>query len=99
ADDRATFTLLEPLNDPATQQAVLAERSLLKALGGGCQVPIGAATVVSGDTLTLRGVVIRPDGTRRIEAQRAGPRTDPEEIGRQLGGELLTRGAAELLKE
>jgi hydroxymethylbilane synthase len=98
ADDSATLTLLEPLNHPATRQAVLAERSLLKALGGGCQVPIGAAAAVHGDTLTLRGVVIRPDGTHRIEGQLAGPNTDAEEIGRGLAGELLNCGAAELLK-
>jgi hydroxymethylbilane synthase len=98
ADDLDTHTLLEPLNHAATRQAVLAERSLLQSLGGGCQVPIGAATSIVGDDLTLRGVVIRPDGSRRIEGQLTGPRSDPEQIGRQLARDLLARGAADLLK-
>src|ERR671933_315144 len=43
ADDRAALDLVRQLDDAPTRQAVLAERSLLRALGGGCQVPIGAA--------------------------------------------------------
>jgi len=76
---------------------VLAERALLRTLGGGCQVPIGADTSVAGEMLHLRGAVLAPDGTRRIEAAALGALADPETLGRQLAEELWRRGAADLL--
>jgi hydroxymethylbilane synthase len=98
AADTPTLTLLAPLNDPATHQAVTAERSLLYHLGGGCQVPIGAAAAVAGDRLTLRGAVLAPDGSRRIEGMLAGPAGDAETVGRRLAERLNADGAGELLR-
>ncbi|MCI0465199.1 MAG: hydroxymethylbilane synthase [Gemmataceae bacterium] len=95
--DLATRGLLEHLDHPATHWAVLAERALLRALGGGCQVPIGAATTVAVDRLMLRGVVLQPDGQRRIEGQISGPATTAEDLGQQLAQDLLARGARDLL--
>jgi hydroxymethylbilane synthase len=97
ADDAGTLALLRPLDDPPTRQAVLAERALLRGLGGGCQVPVGAATVVQDVELTLRGVVIRPDGGRRVEGRVAGPLAAAAELGGQLAELLLAQGARELL--
>ncbi len=90
--------LVEQLNDGPARQAVLAERALLRALGGGCQVPIGAAAKVDAGALTLRGVVLGPDGTRRVYAEAAGLAAEAEAIGRRLAEELLARGARELLQ-
>src|SRR5262245_3953353 len=64
ADDAAAYGIVAKINDPATMQAVLAERAMLRGLGGGCQVPIGAATHIDGATLTLFGAVLPPDGSR-----------------------------------
>jgi hydroxymethylbilane synthase len=97
AADAETLALLVQLSDPATHQAVRAERSLLRGLGGGCQVPIGAAACVAGTTLTIRGVVLPPDGTKRVEDTVTGPTDDPEELGRRLARMLLAKGARELL--
>jgi hydroxymethylbilane synthase len=97
ANDQATQEALERLNHPPTRQAVLAERSLLRALGGGCQVPLGAAAAVDGDTLTLRAAVLSPDGSRRVEAAGSGAAAEAEEVGRRLAEELLRRGARELI--
>ncbi len=58
ADDAETLRLLAPLNDPATRACVLAERALLRGLGGGCLVPIGALGTVAGETLHLRAAVL-----------------------------------------
>jgi len=96
-DDRAALDLLSALDDRPTRQAVLAERELLRALGGGCQVPIGAETSVTGETLRLRGAVLSPDGTQRIEAELTAPIADAEMLGRQLAQELLQQGAREIL--
>jgi hydroxymethylbilane synthase len=96
-DDAATRTLLAPLDDAPTRQAVLAERALLRALGGGCLVPIGAAGVVRGGRLTLRGAVLPPDGRARVAGEDAGPAEEAEGVGRRLAEALLARGAGALL--
>jgi hydroxymethylbilane synthase len=97
ADDAEVLALVRQVNDAPSWYAVQAERALLRALGGGCQVPIGAATMVRGEELTLHGAVIKPDGTRRIEARQAGPPRAGEDLGRRLAEELFRRGAGELL--
>jgi hydroxymethylbilane synthase len=97
ADDRATLATLGPLNDLPTRRAVLAERAMLRGLGGGCLVPIGALASAHGDELTLRGVVLPPDGARRVEASESGPASEPEALGRRVAEALLAGGARELL--
>jgi hydroxymethylbilane synthase len=98
ADDAATLALLGRIDDLTTRQAVLAERALLRELGGGCQVPVGALARIEGGTLTVVGVVLKPDGTRRIAAEHAGPPAAAAELGRQLAETLLAQGARELLQ-
>jgi hydroxymethylbilane synthase len=97
SDDSCARLLLEQLDDTATSAAVRAERALLRALGGGCLVPIGAATSVEGDSLTLRGVVLPPDGSRRVAGAVTGPLADAESLGQRLARDLLAQGAGELL--
>ncbi len=96
-DDGETLTVVDALNHFPTRRAVLAERAMLSALGGGCQVPMGAVCRVDGDVLTLRGAVVRPDGSERIEAEGKGAADHPEQIGRQVAEELLARGAGKLI--
>ncbi len=97
SDDAVTRELLGGLDDPATHAAVLAERALLRHLGGGCQVPIGGHATLTDGTLTLRGVVLAPDGTERIAADITGSPTDAETLGRTLAEQMLQRGARRLL--
>jgi hydroxymethylbilane synthase len=95
--DRETRQLLARLDHPPTAAAVRAERALLRALGGGCQVPIGAAAHAGGDVLTVRAAVLRPDGGRRVEAETTGAPAEAERLGQRLAEELLARGAREIL--
>jgi hydroxymethylbilane synthase len=97
SDDRVTLALLAPLNDGPTRQAVLAERALLRGLGGGCLVPVGALAIVQGTHLTLRAAVLPPDGSSRVAAETAGPAEEAEAQGQHLAEVLLSRGARELL--
>ncbi len=87
-----------PLDDPWTRFAITAERALLGALGGGCQVPIGAYATVHDSKLILTGVVIAPDGTRLVRQTVEGDLTRPAQLGRDLGQSLLDRGAREILE-
>ena len=87
----------EVLNHTATERAVLAERAMLRALEGGCRVPVGALGVAEGDGVRLRGVVASPDGALVYRGEAEGE--EPEEVGRRLARELLERGAAVVLGE
>src|SRR5262249_6839306 len=93
SDDSPTRALLRQLDDFATRQAVLAERAFLRAMGGGCQVPMGAVATVSGGSLALRAVVLRPDGSMRLEAASAGAIDDAERLGEAVAQKLRDQGA------
>jgi hydroxymethylbilane synthase len=96
-EDTATRVLLDPLNDPPTRSAVLAERALLRGLGGGCLVPVGASAVMQGESLILRGAVLSPDGSQRVAGEVRGSANEAEILGRQLALALLADGAQALL--
>lgn len=95
--DAETVSLVKTLDDPATAACVRAERALLEALEGGCQVPIGALAVPEGEGLRLQGAVASLDGTTLIRGERRGKAAEAELIGRALGEELLARGGREVL--
>jgi hydroxymethylbilane synthase len=97
AEDAVTLGFLTPLNHVPTRQAVLAERALLRGLGGGCLVPIGASARVEGDHLILRGAVLTPNGSHRVAAETSGPAAEAEAVGQQLARILFVQGAGELL--
>jgi hydroxymethylbilane synthase len=85
------------LNHIPTRQSVAAERGVLAALGGGCQVPIGAHAVVEGIRLRLLGVVASPDGSELVRQEAEGLAADADRIGRKLGEGLLASGARAIL--
>jgi len=95
--DTMTRALLSRIDHAPTRAAVLAERALLRGLGGGCQVPVGAVTTLEGSRLALRGVVISPNGQQRVEGRIEGSPAGAEELGQRLAEGLLTRGALEIL--
>jgi hydroxymethylbilane synthase len=101
AGDTRLRRLLRAIDDAPTRRAVTAERALLAALGGGCQVPMGAhATLTDGGAmLRLLAVVASLDGKRLVRVERMGPARRPASLGRAAARELLARGAAAILRE
>jgi len=97
AADLSTRQHLEFLEDAATRAATTCERALLRALGGGCQVPIGALAQAREDELHLDALVARPDGSKLLRESADGP--DPVRVGEQVAETLLARGGAEILDE
>jgi hydroxymethylbilane synthase len=95
ADDAAVREAVAPLDHPSTARRVAAERSFLEALGGGCNVPLGAHAFEDGAGLELIGLVARVDGSEVLRGQSRG--TDAAEVGSTLAEELLSRGAGPLL--
>jgi len=96
-NDTATAGLVARIGDQDALDALHAERAVVAALGGGCQMPIGAHATITGDTITLAGVVIAPDGSRAVRATAEGPRANAAAIGRQAAERLLAGGADDIL--
>ncbi|MEW5974861.1 MAG: hydroxymethylbilane synthase [Acidobacteriota bacterium] len=97
SDDTLTRKRLESLNHLETRQAVDAERSFLRRLGGGCQVPIAAHAAVQNSCLRMSGVVASTDGRRLFRDEAESPTSDPEELGVVLAEKLLSAGADEVI--
>jgi hydroxymethylbilane synthase len=105
-DDVANLALLELLDDPATHRAVLAERTVLAALEGGCALPMAAwardadgdETNHDGPALALDAAVFDPDGFARVAVALRGARTDPDGLGRRAAQALRNQGAISLLR-
>ena len=97
-DDHETLKVVGNLDHPETRVACLAERSLLRALGGGCQLPIAGYAVVNDDVLNLTGLVASQDGAKVLRDQISGSTDDAEGLGIALGDKLLSRGADSLLQ-
>ncbi len=95
-DDRVR-ELLAAIDDGPTRAAVTAERAFLSALGGGCQVPVGAYAEPAGQGLVLTGAVAMPDGTMVLRRTACGPAAAAEDLGRGLAAALLAEGADRLL--
>lgn len=99
ADDKTLSELLAPLEDKKSRICIEAERAMNLALQGGCQVPIACLSQLENDSLTLRGLVGRIDGSEMIKAEITGHSTQAEALGRQLADNLLAQGAKAILAE
>lgn len=101
ADDGVTLEALAPLDDSATHGAVLAERSALARLEGGCLAALGAWGRWQGETLRLSVVVLSDDGVKRLDADSSATCqsiADAAALGYAVADDLLARGAAQLLR-
>ncbi len=96
-DNRETAEILRAVNDPDSLAEIEAERALLKALGGGCSVPVGALARLQGENLTLTGIVLSPDGMKAVRKEVAGPKQSAQRLGAELASYLRAAGADRLL--
>ena len=97
--DKATALLASAINHEPTWQSVTAERTFLRALGGGCRAPIAALGIVSGDVLKLSGMVASVDGSRILRATEEGNAQAPEQVGKQLAQKMADIGALDCISE
>lgn len=91
--------LLAPIHHTLTAQQVTAERAMLRVLDGSCRTPIGAHTHIEGDTLTLYGEILAPDGSAHLAETLKGRAEDAEAIGAALGESLRARAPASMRKQ
>lgn len=99
SDNDKIKNLLARLINKDLENELTAERTLLKVLGGGCQVPVGAYARVVDDELTLYGLVGSLDGKKNIRDQVAGRPEYAGQLARDLASKLKAGGASEILEE
>lgn len=96
--DAAMCARLRALDHAPTMAATRAERGLLAALQGGCQVPIGALVLGAGEGAVLHAFVSDVNGTTVIRGSAPLDQRDPDGSGRHLADDLLRRGADDILQ-
>jgi hydroxymethylbilane synthase len=96
-NDENTIAAVSKLNHAPTQFACTAERSLLRALGGGCQLPIAGYARLQDEQLMLEGLVADPSGKQLVRVLLSGSASNAEELGREVAQELKKQGADKLL--
>lgn len=97
-DDSQLIELLSALNHSETHVRVSAERAMNERLEGGCQVPIGSFATLDENTLTLTGMVGKPDGSTLLFASATASAEKAKDIGIEVAEALLEQGAGEILK-
>jgi hydroxymethylbilane synthase len=96
-DDRETREAVAPIAHREAAQSLAAERAVVTALGGGCQLPLGAVAVHERGSLSVHAVVAWPDGHDAIRRSVTGSPRQAAALGEQLAEALVAAGAAEIL--
>jgi hydroxymethylbilane synthase len=95
--DSELANVLAKLNHAATAAEVTAERSYLRALGGGCRLPIAALGKLAGKDLSLEGLVAAPNGAIVCRDKVRGEIAEAEELGKRLADMIMEKGGKKLL--
>ncbi|MDP5217537.1 hydroxymethylbilane synthase [Ruegeria sp. 2205SS24-7] len=88
-DDARAGDLLARIHHSETKHRLAAERAFLAALDGSCETPIAGLAEIDGDTLRLRGQVLRPDGSEDVSEERSCAIADGAELGRDMASDML----------
>ncbi|MEP0861009.1 MAG: hydroxymethylbilane synthase [Ignavibacterium sp.] len=99
SDNLFAFEVVQSIHHNNTFIAVTAERALLRALEGGCQVPIGAFAEIKPNGLYLDAMVGSLDGSITFRKKVRGKKDEPEKLGKSLAKDLLKAGANKILEE
>jgi hydroxymethylbilane synthase len=97
--DTEAADLLAPLDDAETRTAILAERALLAALRGGCQVPLGAWARIERGELLLDACVCSVDGSQYVKQRATAPPEQAAQLGEHMARLLIEAGAQSILEE
>lgn len=92
--------LVKTLDDADCHLSIDAERSLLRGLEGGCQVPIGVYAKINGNDINIKAGVFSLDGRRAVILETGGAKSEASRLGRQLAETILKReDACKILDE
>jgi hydroxymethylbilane synthase len=97
SDDSRMAAIVAALDHAPTHLAITAERAMLAVLDGSCRTPVGALSRLDGQTLLLKGQILSLDGKTAFDAAASG--TDPAQLGRQVGDDLIAQAGTEWLAQ
>ncbi len=95
-DDHFCFDACEQLHDIETGLCVRAERDFLKTLLGGCSTPISALATIKGDTVTFKGSIVAPDGSKKAMVETSCPIKEALDLGTRAAFDILQKGGQEI---
>lgn len=95
-NDSELHDILFQITDKETTRTVTAERTYLRLLEGGCQVPIGGYAYLDGDEVVLSAFVGAPDASKVLKTVVRG--TDAVEVGTRAANQLIKEGAKEIIE-
>jgi hydroxymethylbilane synthase len=98
-DDAEAAGVLRAINDVRSAACFEAERAVVSALGGGCELPLGVVAVHTGDRLVMQALVTSPDGVRQVRRRIQGDASRPADLGKRLADDLADAGAIAILNE
>ena len=100
-DDAGAYAAVAAMNDGPARIALAAEQAVVIALGGGCQLPLGALADIRREDILVRAVAASLDGRRVIAGEARGTSTTLDgarAIGERLAQDLISRGARQILE-
>jgi hydroxymethylbilane synthase len=95
-DNLKIIEMLMSIEHPATRAEIEAERELVRILEGGCKVPVGALARAHGERIQIAASIFSIDGKEKLLAKRSGHFKEGTTLAREMGEELLKKGAKEI---
>ena len=98
-DDTNIMQLLKKISSEETKQCAIAERSLLKTLGGDCDTAVGGLATIQHDELILSAQLFSDSGDQDFIYKTKGKKADGVSIGKIAGTELLKKAGNSFKKK
>src|SRR3989442_15950438 len=95
-DNLKVIETLRSIEHPPTRAEVDAERELVRILEGTSKVPVGGLAEARGDRIHVRSCILSVDGKERLFAERSGTAGEGGKVGREIGEELIAKGASRI---
>lgn len=89
----------QAVNHEPSEKCLIAERSFLKKMDGGCSIPVFGLATIENDVLTLFGGITSLDGKKTVEKSCCSTTNAAQKVGETLGEYVLENGGREILEE
>jgi hydroxymethylbilane synthase len=98
-DDNELAELVTQLDDKNSRIAVEAERAILSSMHGGCSIPLGVYSQISGDNMIIDAVISDVEGDKYIKRSKTANINEAKSCAEELAQELLNAGGREILEQ
>jgi hydroxymethylbilane synthase len=99
ANDQPTREIISAINHEPTAKSTQAERTLLRYVEGGCQVPLGAYARIENDVFMMEALIGSLDGKKVIRSTIHGDPSEAERLATALAKTMLRGGGDKILRE